>query len=240
MAGRTTVEGGSQHACGGWARSAQAVQSAEPAGGRAGGWAGARLRVEEELRLLLEQRLDKLGDGLCAATRLLDEYHVAVIRQCVIDGQEGAGPALDHQQHSRHAQILRDLLLDLAAKLDLRGPFGVDPAVDKQEVRVLTVEGRGGARVLGALDVVHVTPVGTPVAVAIRVKEALLVGDLLEGGDADDGCDHLGLGERARHQLHYARVGPSREGPRVCRTHRARDALRHDLLEPRVEREVCR
>lgn len=135
------------------------------AGGRRRGWAETRLqpllevgiieplvdllleqlRVEEELRLLLEQRLDKLGDGLRAAARLLDDYHVAVIRQRVSDGLKGAFPALDHHQHSRHAQILRDLLLDLAAKLDLRGPLGVGPAVDEQEVRVLTVEGGGGA-----------------------------------------------------------------------------------------------
>lgn len=95
---------------------------------------------------------------------------------------------------------------------------------------------------MGALDVVHLAflPAGTPVAVALRVEEALLVGDLLEGGDADDGSDYVGFGERARHQLHHARVGPAREGPRVCRARCARDALRHDLLEPRVEGEVCR
>ena len=161
--------------------------------------------------------------------------------KCVFDSPEGAGATLDHHQHSRHAQILRDCLLDLAAKLDLRAPRGVNPAVNEQEVRVLAVESGGGGRVLGALDVVHLAflPAGTPVTVAIRVEEALLVGDLLVGGDADDGCDHVGFGERARHQLHHARVSPSREGPRVRRTRRARDALRHDLLETRVEREVC-
>ena len=35
-----------------------------------------QLRIEEELRLL-EQRLDKLGDGPRAAPRLLDDDHVA-------------------------------------------------------------------------------------------------------------------------------------------------------------------
>jgi hypothetical protein len=142
--------------------------------------------------------------------------------------------------HPWHTQMLRDLLLHLATKLDLRTPVGADPVVDEQEVRVLSIEGVRGVRVVRALEVVHAKPVSCSAAtVMLRVEEALLVGDLVEGGDADDGRDHLGLGERARHQLHHARVGPSGEGPRTRRTRRARDTLRHELLDARVEREIC-
>ena len=130
--------------------------------------------------LLLEQRLDELGDYLSAAPRFLDDEHMAARQQHFVDGSEGARPALDHKQRSRHAQKITDRLLHPATQLDLRAPRGAGPAVDEQEVRVLLVEGGGGVRVLYALDVVHAAR--TPVRVALRVTEALLVSDLVERG----------------------------------------------------------
>jgi hypothetical protein len=89
-----------------WVQSAESPLVGGRAGGRAGGQASGQaygragaeahlkprfklgvleplidppleqLRIEEELRLL-EQRLDKLGDGPRAAPRLLDDDHVA-------------------------------------------------------------------------------------------------------------------------------------------------------------------
>ena len=79
---------------GGWAGGRAGGQASGQAYGRAGAEAHLKprfklgvleplidppleqLRIEEELRLL-EQRLDKLGDGPRAAPRLLDDDHVA-------------------------------------------------------------------------------------------------------------------------------------------------------------------
>eukprot|EP00967_Tisochrysis_lutea_P127863 scaffold218018_cov31-Tisochrysis_lutea.AAC.3 len=120
--------------------------------------------VAHERRALAEQRLEKLGDGLRGATRLLDEHHRRLALDRLGDRLDGALAARKDEEDLGDAH--------LGPKFDLAAEGrALLVVVDEQKVRVVRIEPRLDTRVAA-----HLLPPGVDAAAGLAgLVKALLV-----------------------------------------------------------------
>ena len=113
----------------------------------------ARWVIQQAL-LVMDERLDKLRDGLRGALALLDQHNHVLFLYGARDHFVRAWTALEHEQHERHFLLLRNLRLELCAQRDRAAPL-VLPILDQDEMRVVRIERGALLRVLLPLHVHH-------------------------------------------------------------------------------------